>query len=167
MASKLEQEEYLYRRAIDIIESVDTDEEKEELLFQEVWLPTAVVEELHEGRQKGYSVPNPGNHGWLQTVSPRYVPSEWLSRDLGKGELAAMALGLENPDRIVLLDDALARQIAVGAGLKVWGTLRILLEAKSQGLTERVEPLIDQLQAAGMWVSDDVRQRVLVLAGEG
>ena len=43
MATKLEQEEYLYRRAIDIIESVDTDEEKEELLFQEVWLPLAAL----------------------------------------------------------------------------------------------------------------------------
>ena len=41
MDSKLEKEEYLYRRAIDIIESVDTDEEKEDLLFQEVWLPLA------------------------------------------------------------------------------------------------------------------------------
>jgi len=39
MTSKLEQEEYLYRRALDIIESVDTDEEKDDLLFQEVWLP--------------------------------------------------------------------------------------------------------------------------------
>ncbi len=43
MPTKLEQEEYLYRRAIDIIESVDTDEEKEELLFQEVWIPLAIL----------------------------------------------------------------------------------------------------------------------------
>lgn len=41
MASKLEQEEYLYRRAIDIIESPDSDADKEDLLFQEVWLPLA------------------------------------------------------------------------------------------------------------------------------
>ena len=41
MDTKLEKEEFLYRRAIDIIESVDTDEEKEELLFQEVWVPLA------------------------------------------------------------------------------------------------------------------------------
>ena len=41
MDNKLEKEEYLYRRAIDIIESVDTEEEKEDLLFQEVWLPLA------------------------------------------------------------------------------------------------------------------------------
>jgi hypothetical protein len=41
MATRLEQEEYLYRRAIDIIESTDKDQDKEELLFQEVWLPLA------------------------------------------------------------------------------------------------------------------------------
>ena len=41
MATKLELEEYLYRRAIDIIESTDTDADKEELLFQEVWVPLA------------------------------------------------------------------------------------------------------------------------------
>lgn len=41
MASKLELEEYLYRRAIDIIESTDPDGEKENLLYQEVWLPLA------------------------------------------------------------------------------------------------------------------------------
>ncbi len=41
MISRLEQEEYLYRRAITIIESVDSDAEKETLLFQEVWIPLA------------------------------------------------------------------------------------------------------------------------------
>ena len=41
MATKLELEEYLYRRAIDIIESNDADIDKENLLFQEVWIPLA------------------------------------------------------------------------------------------------------------------------------
>ncbi|MGB5733610.1 MAG: hypothetical protein WBM40_04110 [Thiohalocapsa sp.] len=43
MATKLEQEEYLYRRAIDIIDSPDTESVKEELLFEEVWLPLAAL----------------------------------------------------------------------------------------------------------------------------
>ena len=43
MTNKLELEEFLYRRAIDIIESPDTDKEKEELLFQEVWIPLAEI----------------------------------------------------------------------------------------------------------------------------
>ena len=41
MTTKLELEEYLYRRAIDIIESTDTAFDKENLLLQEVWLPLA------------------------------------------------------------------------------------------------------------------------------
>ncbi len=41
MSTKLEQEEYLYRRAIDIIDSADTDDVKENILFQEVWIPLA------------------------------------------------------------------------------------------------------------------------------
>ena len=49
MATKLEEEEYLYRRAIDIIESADTDSVKEALLFEEVWAPLAA---LYEDRIK-------------------------------------------------------------------------------------------------------------------
>ena len=41
MATRLELEEYLYRRAIDIIESAEPDSDKEKLLFQEVWCPLA------------------------------------------------------------------------------------------------------------------------------
>jgi len=57
MATKLELEEYLYRRAIDIIESTDTDFEKESLLFQEVWIPLAKLYKdkiiTPEGKDKG------------------------------------------------------------------------------------------------------------------
>ncbi|HEX9115316.1 MAG TPA: DUF3368 domain-containing protein, partial [Anaerolineae bacterium] len=77
-----------------------------------------------------------------------------------------LALALEKQDAVVLLDDALARRIARAAGLTVWGTLKILLEAKAYGLTSSVAPLIDRLTTAGMWISDDVRQRILGLAGE-
>jgi len=49
MATRLEEEEYLYRRAIDIIESPDTDSVKEDLLFEEVWTPLAA---LYEDRIK-------------------------------------------------------------------------------------------------------------------
>jgi predicted nucleic acid-binding protein len=102
----------------------------------------------------------------LKVVDPKHTPSEWLSLDLGKGELGAMALALENPDRIVLLDDALARRTAQAAGLTVRGTLGILLDAKARGLTELVEPWLDKLEDAGLWFSNEVRKRILRLAGE-
>ena len=128
-------------------------------LFKEIWVPNAVVLELQEGRRRGYDVPDLQAYKLLQVVEPRALPSEWLTLDLGAGELAAITLALEDPGRIVLLDDALARRIARAAELRVWGTLKILLEAKAQGLTGSIEPLIERLKNTGMWISDEVRWR--------
>jgi predicted nucleic acid-binding protein len=41
-----------------------------------------------------------------------------------------------------------------------------MLEAKSQGLTKNVAPYVDRLGNAGIWLSDDIRERILTLAGE-
>ena len=135
-------------------------------LFDEVWIPEAVKNELLAGRSKGYDVPNPDDYPWLSVVNPKSMPSEWLALDLGVGEIAAMALALENPKRIVLLDDMLARRTAQVAGLQVWGTLKVLLEAKSHGLVDKIEPYITKLSESGMWVSAEVRQRIIKLADE-
>jgi len=135
-------------------------------LFDEVWTPEAVRNELQAGKSKGYDVPDPDDYSWLKVVNPKSTPSEWLALDLGTGEIAAMALALENRDRVVLLDDMLARRTAQVAGLQVWGTLKVLLEAKSIGLIDKVEPYVAKLSDSGMWVSAEVKQRILKLAGE-
>jgi predicted nucleic acid-binding protein len=135
-------------------------------LFEEVWIPQPVIEELREGTRRGYDVPDPTGWDWLKTKAANAVPSEWLSLDLGPGEIAVIALALEHPSCVVLLDDLRAREIAKAAGLTVWGTLRVLLEAKSRGLTERIEPWVGRLADTGMWISDDTRDRILALASE-
>lgn len=135
-------------------------------LFDEVWIPEAVKNELLVGLNKGYDVPNPTDFPWLQVINPKSMPSEWLALDLGAGEIAAMALALENSTRFILLDDMLARRTAQAAGLQVWGTLKVLLEAKSQGLVEKIQPYIMVLTNTGMWVSSEIIRRILVLAGE-
>jgi len=135
-------------------------------LFDEVFTVPAVVNELRQGKMKGYSVPVAEQYGWLQVASPKQVPSEWLVSDLGRGELETMALALEHPEKVVILDDALARRIAKAAGLEVWGTLRILLEAKKRQMILQMSPVMDELKQSGMWISDDVRLRILKLAGE-
>jgi predicted nucleic acid-binding protein len=135
-------------------------------LFDEIWTPEAVRNELQAGQSKGYDVPNPDEYSWLTIVNPKSTPSEWLALDLGAGEIAAMALALENLDRVVLLDDMLARRTAQVAGLQVWGTLKVLLEAKSHGLIDKIEPHVTKLSDSGLWVSAEVKQRILALAGE-
>ncbi|NKQ35501.1 MAG: DUF3368 domain-containing protein [Chloroflexi bacterium] len=133
-------------------------------VFEDVLTVPAVVAELHTGREKGYDVPRPKDYAWLQVVSPQSVPAEWLAGDLGKGELETMALALEHRESIVVLDDGLARRTAQKAGLNVWGTLRVLLEARKYGRLPQMAEIIDALRESGMWISDDIRRRILTLA---
>jgi hypothetical protein len=135
-------------------------------MFSQIWVPNAVIHELQAGQTRGYDVPILQHYAWLQVVEPTALPSERLPLDLGSGELAAISLAIEHPFKVLLLDDALARRTAKARKLQVWGTLKILLEAKSQGLTESIAPLVDRLGNAGMWLSRDIRQRILDLAHE-
>ncbi len=58
-----------------------------------------------------------------------------------------LKLALECGDAIVILDDALASQAAHSLGLRVTGTLGLLLDAKRAGLITRIEPVLDTLES--------------------
>lgn len=135
-------------------------------LFSSIWIPQQVIDELQVGKNRGYDVPTIEVLPWAVIVEPDHMPQEWFALDLGIGEVAAMSIGLDHPNRILILDDLLARRTAQTAGLEVWGTLRILLEAKSQKLTPTITPHVEKLQSSGMYISDNVKRRILNLAGE-
>lgn len=135
-------------------------------LFAEVWTAGAVEHEFEDGRKLGYDVPNLAAYSWLEIKEPSMPLPPHIGRSLGAGERAVIALGLEYPGHVVLLDDGTARKVAAASGLAVWGTLRILLEAKGHGLVSTIAPLVDSLARAGMWMSEDIRERIFKLAGE-
>lgn len=134
-------------------------------LFQETLVPESVIVELDAGRRLDLDVPDPRRSPWMLPFEPRIELPGWVPTELGPGERAVIAGGLENSIP-VLLDDRLARQAAKRAGLEVWGTLRILLEAKKAGWVDRIAPWVDQLAESGMWIGRDVRHRVLNMANE-
>jgi predicted nucleic acid-binding protein len=136
------------------------------ILFASVRIPQAVLDEFEIGRNAVYDVPDLTFYDWPIITSPTSIPIQWQTLELGPGELAAMALAQENPNSIVLLDDLLARRTAQAAGLTAWGTLKILLEGKARGLTEQVGPHLTALTASGMWLTEELRRRILVLADE-
>lgn len=43
-------------------------------LFGSVWVPSAVLRELDEGRVLGFEVPVTDNLSWLETVDPKSTP---------------------------------------------------------------------------------------------
>jgi hypothetical protein len=115
-------------------------------LVGSVTVPPAVVEELSEGQRLGINLPNPLSHSWIIVRSPVSAPALRLITDLGPGESEVLALALETPNSIVILDDDLARRTAEMSGIRLTGTLGILLDAKQAGLLEEIAPLLERLQ---------------------
>jgi predicted nucleic acid-binding protein len=86
--------------------------------------------------------------------------------DLDRGEAEVIALAQELGSDLVLIDERLARRHAKRLGLKLTGTLGVLLRAKRLGLIPSVSPSIEQLLEGGIRLSDSVISEALSLAGE-
>jgi len=137
-----------------------------ERLAKHVTVPPAVVDEIAAGRALGVDLPDLSGLDWVAVRSPAAASVLPLVTDLGPGETQVLALALEVPGAVAILDDGLARQAAKITGIPVIGTLGLLLEAKRSGLVEALEPLLDHLDALGFRVSASTRAAVLDLAGE-
>jgi hypothetical protein len=131
-----------------------------------VVVPVGVAEELSAGRELGFDVPDLSSLPWVDIRKPAGIGMLALIADLGVGEAQVLALALESPGSVVVLDDLLARRMAEVLGLRMTGTLGILLEAKRRGLVPSVGPLIRRLTELGFRVSACTERAVLALAGE-
>ncbi len=67
---------------------------------------------------------------------------------------------------LVLLDDREARLQAKRLGLKVTGTLGVLLRAKKLGLIESLREELDKLKEIGFRISKSLEEEILNVAGE-
>lgn len=129
-------------------------------------VPITVAAELAEGRQRGVEVSDPDALPWIMLREPRSQAVLPLMIDLGPGETAVLALALESRDAVVILDDGLARRHAERLGLRLTGTLGILVDAKRAGYVDTVAPLLDALQSLRFRLDPATRLAVLRLAGE-
>ena len=75
-------------------------------------------------------------------------------------------LAMELSDAVVIMDDALARKNAEFLGIRVTGTLGLLLDAKRAGLIDELMPILAQLQELNFRLAPHTREAVLKMAGE-
>jgi predicted nucleic acid-binding protein len=136
-----------------------------EHLFEEVFLPSAVRDEL--------LAPLPGtlglDHihralaaGWLEvravtTPLPSVIGAPG---SLAAGETEALLLAEEIGADLVLTDDAAARAVAQRRGLDVMGTVGVLIEARHHGLIPAALPLLLALRRLGQWLGEDLIEAV-------
>lgn len=135
-------------------------------LVGSVLIPPAVEAELAAGRASDLDLPNPAQLSWIAIRPPHRPASPQLPIGLGAGETEVLELAVECADSIVILDDLLARQAAHSLGIRLTGTLGLLLDAKRAGLIESIEPVLDTLQQLRFRLSSRTRAIVSKLAGE-
>lgn len=128
--------------------------------------PPAVADELDEGRALGVDVPSAQALGWINVETPRSAPALPLVTQMGPGEREVLALALEHPDWVAVLDDSVARRVARRLDVSFTGTLGLLLDAKQIGAVSAVAPLLDRLEALGFHLAEQTRQMVLRRASE-
>ena len=132
--------------------------------FDRVLVPEAVVTELAKGRAQGVSVPDLTDYPWIeiQQIEIRSVSAPVDS--LGAGEREVIILALDGHADWVILDDLNARRQAEICGLRVVGTVGLLASARQKNMITSVAPFLNDLENAGMWLSEDLKRRVLELA---
>jgi predicted nucleic acid-binding protein len=129
-------------------------------------IPPAVVDEIATGIAWGIDLPDLQALDWLDIQPPLSRIAVPLVTHLGPGETEVIMLAMELSDAVVILDDALARKNAELLGIRVTGTLGLLLDAKRAGLIAELLPIIEQLQALNFRLAPHTCEAVLKMAGE-
>jgi len=135
-------------------------------LYDRVMIPSAVQAEVSAGGIAGVGVRELREASWVDVVSLQDPSRAELITDLERGEAEVIALTQEHNADLVVIDERLARRHARRLGMRLTGTLGVLLRAKQAGMIDAVKPLIDQLRAGGIRLGDDVVAEALRLAGE-
>lgn len=124
--------------------------------FDSVIIPPAVQSEFGQ------------NIDWLivKSVQNNAVVNS-LKTQIGDGESEAIALAMEEgTDVFIVLDDKKARRIAKQLGLKVIGTVGLLLRAKKKGIVTEIKPILNALQDVDFRIAETLYKKALRLAKE-
>jgi len=96
----------------------------------------------------------------LPCLSIRKIESNLLKLlitdlNLGKGEAEVIALANQK-GLTVVIDDAKARKMAENMGLKLTGTIGVLMRAEKEGLVVSAHDKVKELKEKGFYVSEEL-----------
>jgi predicted nucleic acid-binding protein len=101
----------------------------------------------------------------IETVTDKYR-QQLLEMQIDKGESSAIALALEIPNSLVILDDYKARKIATQLGIVITGTIGIIIKAKLQGIIPSIKPFLEKIKQTNFRLSAELELLALKEANE-
>jgi predicted nucleic acid-binding protein len=136
-----------------------------DILFKDVIVPEKVFDEIMgPGKPEAEKIA-----AWVQGKVQKAAKEQMrraLALSLDAGESEAIALFWEKSADFLLIDEQKGRRIAARHGIKVVGTLGILLLAKQKGLVKVIKPHIELLRRSSIRISEYLYQKALEIAGE-
>jgi len=135
-------------------------------LFDEIYITEAVWSEVTRGEHMDAAVPSLTNAEWAKKVRVPVISPRVAAWDLGIGESEVLSFAMEHPKFRAMVDDKAARRCAKTLEIQTLGTGGMLVIAKRRGLIKSVAGALDNLQEAGLWLSDDLVNLFLKEAGE-
>jgi len=110
-----------------------------------------------------------GNHlpQWVELKEPNDKNCQAIiEASVDRGEASAIALALEFEDCLLIIDDLKGRKFATGLGLKITGTLGIIIEAKLAGYIASVKPILAKIKETNFRLTDTIEMILLLKAEE-
>lgn len=137
-----------------------------ESLFHEILVPQAVYEELTSNPEFDDEASQVKNCRFIRQVKVGNTESvRLLQRAVGidRGESEAIIYTDECHADLLLMDEAKARLVAKQMGLKIMGTIGILLTAYDEGLVQKEDILacIDVMRRTGRHISEKLYKQLV------
>jgi len=134
-------------------------------LYTTVYIPSEVFKEIETGKTKAFYL-DLSKLEWIQILEVQDKQAVRYFIDLDAGEAETIILATEIGADLTLLDEKVGRIYANHAELKVTGTIGVLIKAKQSGLIPELKPLLEELTAKDVWISEKLKREVLRLVGE-
>ena len=139
--------------------------EKLDILEYDIVIPKAVFNETTEPEKEYMKELYEWGKDKVVEVKNRKAV-EYLELIVGEGEAETIVLSEELNADAVLIDDLKARKIARFRGLRVIGTIGVLLDAKERGRIHEVKPLLEELMKNKIRISEELYNHALALSNE-
>jgi len=134
-------------------------------LFNDILIPLEVYNEsTKEGKETTPIIKKWAVGKVVEVIDRQKV--NVFNETLDKGESEALALYFEKSDDYLLIDEKKGRKTAIENGIKVIGSLGILIMAKRKDLLQTIRPSLDILRHSSTRISDFLYEQALIMAGE-